>query len=203
MSDSLRTTRRRSILCHAKHGAAQHVDERRRAHFLWTAFQTARRRSIPSRKAFPGRARRLTLPSCLYGRPGLSRTEEKVGIPAPAFVLAQKDGGLTEGLNQVTKNSCQRLFQPVFARLDTKLSFKPSRNRRANAPVARAPVAAIDRHPRKYQLTSTMPPGKERTDAPKAWWISDATSPSWLSETWACTLRDASSSLVRMILPGR
>jgi len=119
------------------------------------------------------------------------------------LVLAQKDGLPMKGLNQVTKNSCQRLFQPVFARLDTKLSFKPSRNRRANAPVARAPVAAIDRHPRKYQLTSTMPPGKERTDAPKAWWISDATSPSWLSETWACTLRDASSSLVRMILPGR
>lgn len=55
----------------------------------------------------------------------------------------------------------------------------------------------------KDQLTSTMPPGNERTDAPKAWWMSEATSPSWLSETWACTLRDANWSLVRMILPGR
>jgi len=85
----------------------------------------------------------LTLPSRQYGRPEQIRTEEKVGIPAPAFVLAQKDGAPTEGLNQVTKNSCQRLFQPVFAALDSKLSSKPSRNRRACAHVARASVAAI------------------------------------------------------------
>jgi hypothetical protein len=37
----------------------------------------------------------LTLPSRQYGRPDQIRTEEKVGIPAPAFVLAQKDGAPT------------------------------------------------------------------------------------------------------------
>jgi hypothetical protein len=80
----------------------------------------------------------LALPSRQYGRPERVRAEEKVGIQAPAFVLAQKDGLPMKGLNQVTKNSCQRLFQRFCAATETKLSFTPSRSH-AHAPTPRLP----------------------------------------------------------------